>query len=101
MTDDDRQEAILAELRRISSYLALLAGDKIAEKRSKLETQYLTTPHRRQAWELMDDTRNLSDIANEVHISSEAVRLFVNDLSKDQMVEVRLEGGKRYPRRLL
>ena len=101
MTDAEKQEAILAELRRISSYLALLAGDKIAEKRSKLETEYLTTPHRRQAWNLMDDTRNLSDIANEVHISSEAVRLFVNDLEKEQMVAVRLEGGKRYPRRLL
>jgi hypothetical protein len=101
VTDAEKQEAMLAELRRISSYLALLAGDKIAEKRSKLETQYLTTPQRRQAWDLMDGTRNLSDIANEISLSSEAVRLFVNSLEKEQMVEVRLEGGKRYPRRLL
>jgi hypothetical protein len=101
MTDDERQEAILAELRKISVYLALLAGDKIAEKRSKLEVEYLTTTQRRQMWELMDGTRNLSEIAGEVPVSSEYVRLFVNDLEKEQMVEVRLEGGKRYPRRLL
>jgi hypothetical protein len=101
MTDDERQDAILAELRKMSFYLALLAGDKIAEKRSKLEVEYLTTPQRRQMWELMDGARNLSEIAGEVHVSSEAVRLFVNDLERAQIVEIRLKGSRRYPRRLI
>lgn len=101
MTDNEYQEAILSELKKISSYLALLAGEKIAEKRSTLEREHLTTPQRRQMWELMDGTRNLTDIANEVGLSSEAVRLLVRDLEREQLVEIRVEGRTRYPRRLL
>jgi len=99
--NEKHQKAVLDELKRISGYLGLLAGDKVAERRLELEKKYLTTPARKKMWELMDDSRNITDIAKEVRVSSEAVRLFVNDLGKDHFVEVREEGRNRYPRRLI
>ncbi|HUU08097.1 MAG TPA: hypothetical protein VMW61_01085 [Dehalococcoidales bacterium] len=101
MENENYQKAVLGELKRISGYLGLLAEDKINERRLELERKYLTTPARKKMWKLMDDSRNNADIAKEAGVSSEAVRLFVNDLEKDYFVEVREEGRSRYPRRLV
>lgn len=101
MENEQYQKAVLDELKRISGYLALLAGDKVAERRVELKKKYLTTDARNKMWELMDGSRNIADIAKEAGISSEGVRIFVNDLEKNQFVEVREEGRNRYPRRLI
>lgn len=101
MDNEQYQKAVINELKKISGYLALLASDKVAERQSKLNTNYLTTNARKKMWQLMDDSRNITDIAKEVNTSDEAVRIFVNDLEKDQFVEVREEGRSRYPRRLI
>ena len=101
MDNEQYQKAVINELKRISAYLALLASDKVVERQSDLKTKYLTTDTRKKMWRLMDDSRNFADIAKEVKTSSEAVRIFVNDLEKDQFVEVREEGRNRYPRRLI
>ena len=98
MTSDEKQE-ILRELRRIASYLALLAEDKIKEKRSAFEAKITTK--RKQMWNLMDGTKNISCIANKVDVSQEAVRIFVIELEREGLVEVQAEGRGRYPRRLI
>lgn len=101
MDNEQYQKAVISELKRISGYLALLAGDKVAERRVELKKKYLTTNTRNKMWELMDGSRNVANIAKGVKTSSEAVRIFVNDLEKNQFVEVREEGRSRYPRRLI
>lgn len=101
MENEQYQKAVLDELKRISGYLALLAGDKVSERRAELKKKYLTTDTRNKMWELIDGSTNISAIAKAAKVSSEAVRLFVNDLEKNQFVEVRDEGRNRYPRRLI
>jgi len=98
MTSEEKQE-ILTELRRIASYLALLVEDKIKEKRSAFEAK--VTIKRRQMWNLMDGTKNISHIAEKVNVSQEAVRIFVIELEKEGLVEVQVEGRGRYPRRII
>lgn len=99
------QKAVIHELKRISGLLTLLASDKIIERRRKLDEEYLTTSARKKIWELTDGSRNIADIAKEVSkdvkISSEGVRIFVNDLEKEGFVEIIEEGRNRYPRRLI
>lgn len=98
--NDEKQE-IIQELRRIAYYLALLAEDKVNEKRTAFEAKYLTTVKRKQMWNLMDGTMNISDIAEKVNVSQEAVRIFVVELEKEGLVEVQAEGRGRYARRLI
>ncbi len=102
MDNEQYQKTVIDELKRISAYLALLASDKLVERRTKLEANYLTTEARKKMWALMDiGSRNISDIAREVKVSSEAVRLFVNYLEKEGFVDVIEDGRNRYPRRLV
>lgn len=101
MDNEQYQKAVVSELKKISAYLALLASDKVAERQSELKTKYLTTDARKKMWQLMDDSRNIADIGKEVKTSPEAVRIFVNELEKNQYVAVREEGRNRYPRRLI
>lgn len=105
MDNEQYQKAVVNELKRISGFLALLASDKIVQRRQKLYEEYLTTPARKKIWELIDGSRNIANIAKEVSkdvkISSEGVRIFVNDLDKDGFVEVIEDGRNRYPRRLI
>jgi predicted transcriptional regulator len=104
--NEQYHKAVIDELKRMSGYLALLASDKVAERRLVIEEKYLAkSDARKKMWQLMDGSRHIADIAKEVRkeskISDEAVRLFVNELEKNHFVEVRVEGGKRYPVRLI
>ena len=103
MGSEEFETEVLAILKRIERYLFWLAEERMVEQQKRLEARYLTTAPRRRMWQLMDGRHSLAQIADEVKVSGEAVRQFVNELleSPQPLIEVVSQGRNRLPRRLL
>ncbi|MEX0787045.1 MAG: hypothetical protein WD939_10450 [Dehalococcoidia bacterium] len=66
-------------LRRAVRLLEVLATPQLRELRERFDMTLLTSAKRREMWTRMDGTRSLSEIAGEVGVTSEAVRLFLRE----------------------
>ena len=97
------QTQVLSYLSKMDRYLFALAEEKLVNQRSRLESRYLTTEARRRMWGLMDGHRTLTQIGRETGVSTEAVRLFVNELAtaEQPLLESASVGRTRIPRRLI
>ena len=89
----------LNEILRLLRLLVIPAKSKI---KSILEEEYLTTDERSKMLELMDGSQSISDIANEINMSNEAVRQFVRLLSEVGVIEIlKIKGKTGYPKSLI
>ena len=92
---------ILEELVQIRKLLTVLSQDKLKEFNNYIESEYLTTNQRKQMYELMDGDKSNADIAKIVHVTTEAVRLFVVQLEKAGLIEfVEINGRQKNAKRL-
>lgn len=92
---------ILQEIRELRRTQSILARTAMAEMKSVLCASYLTTPQRQAMYELADGSRTLSDIAREVGVTKEAVRLLMRDLDQQGYIEMARSGRGSTPRRLV
>lgn len=97
----DNNEKILNELVAIRKLLTILSQDKITAFNESIKSKYLTTDQRQKMYDLFDGTKSLKEIAEEVNVSSEAVRLFAVSLEKDGLIEyININAKLKYPKRL-
>ena len=75
MTNESNDE-LLKEAVRL---LRVIATPQIREMEERFEAALLTSKKRSEMWALMNGTRTLADIASEVGVSREAVRLFLRE----------------------
>lgn len=97
---DKNYEALLNEVKEIKRFISIIAQDKIIEFRKTIENNYLTTEQRKKMYEKFDGTKSYKDIADELKISSEAVRIFAATLDNDGIIEhVNGPGKVKFPKR--
>jgi len=72
----------------------------IGEEKIKLN-EIANTIQRKKMFRLMTGDRSLQDIAQNVGVSAEAVRLFANELDKEGFVFIKRVGKKFYPVKLI
>ncbi len=72
----------------------------IGEDKIKLN-DIANTIQRKKMFRLMTGERSLQDIANAVGVSTEAVRLFVNELDKEGFIFIKKVGKTFYPTKLI
>lgn len=96
----DQTVVLLEEAVRL---LRVIATPQIREMEERFEASLLTSDKRNEMWSLMDGTRSLAEIAADVAVSREAVRLFVREAedSFPQMIEVVDSPGGQRPIRQL
>lgn len=95
------EEQILNELIEIRKLLTIFAQDKLDEFNEKIRVRYLTTPERRQMYDLFDGEKTLKEIASEIKVSHEAVRKFTVVLEQDGLITyVRPDAKSKCPKRL-
>ncbi len=93
MNDD-----ILAELKKISSYLALMSLNSASELITILKNiGILTTKRRVDMFLLIDGNRTTSEIAKLIGISERGAQLFIKELADRQLVNVEKRGNAFVP----
>lgn len=97
---DDINEKILEELITIRKLLTVISQDKLIDFNEQIKNRYLTTEQRKEMYDMFDGSKSLKEISEEVHTSSEAVRLFAVSLEKAGLLEYVINGKSKYPKRL-
>ena len=93
MNDD-----ILAELKKINSYLAFLSLNSALELITILKNiGILTTKRRVHMFLLIDGNRTTSEIAKLVGVSERGAQLFIKELTDRQIVNVEKRGNAFIP----
>lgn len=96
----NNEERILEELVEIRKLLTVFAQDKLDEFNKKIKERHLTTPERQKMYDLFDGERTLTSIADEVKVSTEAVRKFAVLLERDGLITyVRPDSKSKCPKR--
>ena len=80
-------------LDRIIALLKVLARKEIEERRRLI----LSTPKKRQIYELCDGTNEAGRIATKVKVTGQYVRMTIRDLEDAGFVVVKQDGTRRYP----
>lgn len=94
-------EKILDELTQIRKLLTIISQDKLSNFNEQIKSKYLTTPQRLQMYELFDGTNSLKEIADDVKVSTEAVRQFSVSLERAGLIEmVDINKKQKNPKRL-
>lgn len=96
----DVSERIVTELSEIRKLLRILAADKLYEARMKNEQALLTTEPRKRIYELFDGTRNYKEIADQVGVTSEAVRQLAVAAAAKGLVSLPKKGNNVCPERV-
>lgn len=86
-----------AKLDQIIALLRILASKEIEERRRVI----LSTSMKQQIYELSDGTNDMRTIATKSNASSEYVRLTIRDLEEIGFVTVKIDGTKRYPKKMI
>jgi DNA-binding transcriptional ArsR family regulator len=94
---DEKLKPIEERLDKIIALLKVLVGKEIEDRRRAL----LSTPRKKQIYELCDGTHEMSTIANMVSVSGEYVRLTIKDLEDAGLLTVKQRGKRRYPMRTI
>lgn len=97
---DNINERMLEELINIRKLLTVISQDKLMDFNEQIKSRYLTTEQRKEMYDLFDGTKSFKEICEEVHTSSEAVRLFAVSLEKAGLLEYVISGKSKYPKRL-
>lgn len=97
----DTQENILFELSEIRKLLTIFAQDKIDAFNLSIKEKYLTSVTRQKMYDLFSGEKTLKEIADEVGVSSEAVRQFAVALEKAGLLSYTSNNsGTKLPKRL-
>lgn len=89
---------ILAELRKISNYLAILSLDSNLNLIDYLKKAgILTTRQRIKMFLLIDDQRTTQEIAHGAKVGERGAQLFIKDLSEKQLIRLRKKGNSNIP----
>lgn len=100
MNDDILVELkkISSELKKVSSYLALLSLNPGSELISILKNiGILTTKRRVEMFLLINGSRTTSEIAKKVGISERGAQLFIKELADKQIITVEKKGNAFIP----
>lgn len=67
-----------------------------------LNEEFLTTKKRKQMYKLFNGNNSIGDIAKNLHVTHENVRLLVDDLEKIGAIEIIKKKGKtKYPLKII
>jgi len=94
------QTQILAELRQIRRFLAILTKKERQEHQQWVKETFLTTEARAKMFDLIDGTHNMGEICQMAGVSDETVRLFIKQLVDAGEIEIEQVGRERIPRRV-
>lgn len=90
-------ESIENKLDTIIALLRVLASEGIGERRRII----LSTEKKREIYDLCDGSNEMSAIAEKAQVSGEYVRLTIRDLEDAGFVQIKKDGNKRYPERVI
>ena len=97
----DTQEKILFELSEIRKLLTIFAQDKLDAFNLGIKEKYLTSVPRQKMYDLFNGEKSLKEIADELGVSSEAVRQFAVTLEKAGLLSYTSNNsGTKLPKRL-
>lgn len=85
------------KLDKIATLLKIIAKKNLDEIKQSL----LSTPKKEQIFELCDGNHELAQIAKEISVSNEYVRITVRDLEESGVIILKKEGRKFYPVRMV
>ena len=92
------EDAILAELKRISNLLALLSVDPMAKLLEKLKDgRVLMSDERMKMFLLMDGQRTTQEIASASGVGERAAQIFIQELEKRQFIKITRKGRAAIP----
>ncbi len=73
-----------------------------AEIKKILNEEFLTTDKRKQMYKLFNGKNSIGDIAKNLHVTHESVRLLVDELEKVGAIEIIKKKGKtKYPLKII
>jgi hypothetical protein len=92
------QDAILAELKRIGSLLALLSVDPMVKLLEKLrDKRILLSDERIRMFLFMDGQRTTQEIASSSGVGERAAQIFIQELEKKQFIKITRKGRAAIP----
>lgn len=92
------EEEILLELKKISSYLAILSLDSTTKLIHGLKkADVLTTKQRVDMFLLIDGERTTQEIAKKAKIGERGAQLFIKELAEKQLVQLQKKGNSYVP----
>lgn len=92
------EEEILLELKKISSYLAVLSLDATTKLIDGLKkANVLTTKQRVDMFLLIDGERTTQEISKKAKIGERGAQLFIKELAEKQLVQLQREGNSYIP----
>lgn len=101
MAEDNSMELkknILNELKKISSYLAILSLDSTTKLIHGLKkADVLTTKQRVDMFLLIDGERTTQEIAKKAKIGERGAQLFIKELFEKQLVQLQKKGNSYIP----
>lgn len=101
MTSQNYQHKVLQALDTIITLLKPIHAVASQQAHEIITTQFLTTDQRRAMYDLFDGKHNLAEIAEEVGVSSEAVRLLASEMAEQGLVEMIPVGRSKNPKKLV
>lgn len=101
MTREDYQHQVLQALDTIITLLKPIHAVASEQAHEIITTRFLTTAQRQAMYDLFDGRHSLAEIAEEVGVSSEAVRLLASEMAEQGLVEMVPVGRSKNPRKLV
>ena len=91
---EETLEALLEEFIVVRRLLQFMAQDQLRKRMENV----ISTDSRKKMWDLMDGNLSTTEIAKKTNVSQRAVQLFIKDLEKLELVEMKKRG---YPAKTL
>lgn len=97
---EELDKKLLSKLDEIIRLLRPISYAKSSEVAKMLEEQFLTTAQRKRMYELFDGDHTQQQIADQVGVTSEAVRLLIADLEPRGLIEIVKKGKFKVPKKI-
>ena len=98
---EELNEKLLAKLDEIIRLLKPISYAESSQLDEMIDQQFLTTTERKKMYNLFDGKHTQQEIAKEVGVTDEAVRLLVTDLESKGLIDIVKKKGKaKIPKRI-